>query len=163
MKYTVLNLPWLMDSECFDTQSLEALQATDTIVSLSEHFFTHGGRPQWILMVSHRPLESSCTLPRLRRQKAKRDAPDPLGPVAQSRYEALRLFRNQRAIDLGRPPYAVMTNAQLRQVATLEDPSLTRLKTIKGIGDAKVAEFGTDMLAVLAAVEPITEANDEDV
>ena len=163
MKYTVLNLPWLMESECFDTQSLEALQTTDTIVSLSEHFFNHGGRPQWTLMVSHRPLESSRTKPGVRRQRNKRETPEELGPAQHSRYEALRLFRNQRAIDLGRPPYAVMTNAQLRQVATLEEPSVTSLKTIKGIGDAKVAEFGADMLAVLAAVQPVTEASDDDV
>ena len=107
--------------ECFETNALVSLQDSNEIISVSEHFYVQSGRPQLTLLITHRSkvsrhqamLNTQPVSPEQSR-KARREH---LTEDEKSRYEAVRAFRNQRAIDLGRPPYALMTNAQLKEAA----------------------------------------------
>lgn len=54
----------------------------------------------------------------------------------------------------GITPYVLLTNRQLAEVARRRPTTLTALREVGGIGEAKAGRFGTDLLAVVvAAVE----------
>jgi len=74
-----------------------------------------------------------------------------LSPEAQQRFEALRTWRTATAKEQGMPPYVIFHDATLRQIAVDLPDSLGRLAAVNGIGEAKLARYGTDLLEVLAA------------
>lgn len=65
-------------------------------------------------------------------------------------FERLRAWRNGRAQAEGVPPYVLLTNRQLAATARERPGTLAALKAIEGIGEARAARFGTELLAVVA-------------
>ena len=65
--------------------------------------------------------------------------------------EALRAWRRQRAANDGVPPYVVFHDSTLDAIAAARPASLVALGRIKGIGPAKLARYGADVLEVVAA------------
>jgi ATP-dependent DNA helicase RecQ len=162
VNFTVLNLPWNQALECFETNALVSLQDSDEITSVSEHFYVQSGRPQLTLLITHRSKvsrhQAMLNTQTVSPQQSRNAIRAPLTKDEQNRYEAVRAFRNQRAIDLGRPPYALMTNAQLKEAAKLVTPNIAALKSIKGMGEAKINEFGADLISVLKSSPTNTES-----
>ena len=50
------------------------------------------------------------------------------------------------------PPYVLLTNRQLAEIARTRPGSLAALSGINGIGEAKSGKLGADLLAVVAGV-----------
>jgi ATP-dependent DNA helicase RecQ len=65
--------------------------------------------------------------------------------------EALRLFRLQRATQDALPAYMVFSNRTLEDLVARKPASLDQLGTVYGLGPAKLASFGAELLAVLRA------------
>ena len=84
----------------------------------------------------------------------RRSAPVPLealdGP-AQKVFEALRQTRLQLARDASVPPYVIASDRTLRDLATLRPRTLDALQMAHGMGPAKVARYGVELLQVIAA------------
>jgi ATP-dependent DNA helicase RecQ len=74
-----------------------------------------------------------------------------LDPAAGSLFERLRAWRAATAKEQGVPAYVVFHDATLRQIATDAPTSLTELSRINGVGENKLAKYGEQILAVLAA------------
>ena len=70
-------------------------------------------------------------------------------------YDALIAWRNQRARELGYPPANVLNNRQIREIVELQPRSKGELKTIFGIGNKRVQQFGQDILTVLAKIQAL--------
>jgi ATP-dependent DNA helicase RecQ len=66
-------------------------------------------------------------------------------------FEALRGLRRQWAAQRGLPPFVVMSDATLRDLARLRPTSLPRLLLVRGVGQKKAAEYGEDLLQAIAA------------
>jgi ATP-dependent DNA helicase RecQ len=49
----------------------------------------------------------------------------------------------------GVPPYVIFHDATLREMATLKPSSLERLNEISGVGEKKLARYGTSFLDVI--------------
>ncbi|WP_107080004.1 ATP-dependent DNA helicase UvrD2 [Streptomyces sp. NBRC 109706] len=75
-------------------------------------------------------------------------------------YERLREWRLERAQELGRPAYAVFTDATLMAIAEQVPGSERELARISGVGPHKLRQFGPDILA-LCAGEELPEAAEE--
>ena len=74
----------------------------------------------------------------------------------------LRTWRNGHAKQLGRVPYALFTNRQAVEMVQTMPASKSALKEIKGIGAARVDEWGELLLAVLVTLaEPAKSAASE--
>jgi ATP-dependent DNA helicase RecQ len=70
-----------------------------------------------------------------------------LHQVDPALFEALRGLRREIAAARGIPPYLVFSDATLREMAARRPRTLEELRTVKGVGDRKLVEFGAAFLA----------------
>jgi ATP-dependent DNA helicase RecQ len=68
-----------------------------------------------------------------------------LGPEDQELFEKLRAWRKEAAE--GKPPYIVFSDATLREIATVRPDSLDKLAEVNGVGAAKLAKYGDQVLS----------------
>ncbi len=157
MKVRVFTVPLDPVSGVFDDGELVAFLAEREATLVSDHAFEVDGRPTLALVVRYREPAK----PRPARGPTPRSA-DPraaLAPEEQRRFDALRRWRNERAKRDGRPAYVLFTNAQLAEVARLAPATAAALREVDGVGDARVRDYGEDVLAVLRSV---TDADPEE-
>ncbi|GAB3521207.1 DNA helicase RecQ [Phytohabitans suffuscus] len=93
--------------------------------------------------------------PTARAAKARSGAAAPvqLSPEAAPVFERLRAWRAATAKEQGVPAYVIFHDATLRQIAAEAPRTLTALSTISGVGEAKLAKFGQQILETLASGE----------
>jgi ATP-dependent DNA helicase RecQ len=68
------------------------------------------------------------------------------GPYDRDLFESLRKWRRSEAEERGVPPYVIFSDRTLREVARVQPTTLTALRQIYGVGDAKLTEFGEKVL-----------------
>lgn len=86
-------------------------------------------------------------------QKSGRSRPAPveLSGAAGGVFEQLRAWRASAAREQGVPAYVIFHDATLREIATRMPASLTELSAVTGVGENKLAKYGEDVLATVAA------------
>jgi DNA helicase II / ATP-dependent DNA helicase PcrA len=72
-------------------------------------------------------------------------------PKGDPLFEALRHWRRERAVGDGVPPYVVFHDSTLAEIATRRPRTLADLRSISGIGPAKLERYGDDVLTVLGS------------
>ncbi|MGP1351782.1 MAG: DNA helicase RecQ [Parasphingopyxis sp.] len=122
-----------------------ALQTRDALVQTE-----HGGLA---LGPEARPIlkgetEVALVLPpkKPRKRRANRDA----NPVGDPLFDALREKRRVMAAENAVPPYVIFHDTTLREMARAKPATLSAMAQISGIGQAKLARYGEDFLAVIA-------------
>jgi ATP-dependent DNA helicase RecQ len=80
--------------------------------------------------------------------QARVEAAD-LSPEDTALFETLRAWRKEAAE--GKPPYVVFNDATLREIAASRPATLDALAEVNGVGAAKLAKYGEQVLQVLAA------------
>jgi ATP-dependent DNA helicase RecQ len=106
--------------------------------------FGPGAKP---ILKGEQELIIAVPPPRKRTSRKRFDGPaDPL-------FDALREVRLKLAADAGVPPYVVFHDSTLREIAAVRPATLRELAKINGVGEAKLARYGSEMLAALAAVD----------
>ena len=75
---------------------------------------------------------------------------DELAPEDEALFEALRAWRIETATDAGVPAYVVASDAVLRAVATTRPTTDADLLAIKGIGSAKLDNYGDDIIDIVS-------------
>ncbi len=83
-----------------------------------------------------------------RSETSKSAAPVP--PEAQQLFEGLRQWRAGEAKAQGMPPYVIFHDSVLREIATRRPTTSADLGSVAGIGAAKLARYGPDVLQVVA-------------
>jgi ATP-dependent DNA helicase RecQ len=76
---------------------------------------------------------------------------DALAPADSALFDALRGFRLERARAEGVPPYVILHDRSLRDIARRRPASLDALRLCFGVGPAKAERFGDALLAVVRA------------
>ena len=74
-----------------------------------------------------------------------------LDPAAGERFERLRAWRREESLSADVPAYVVFGDRTLRELAVRNPASAQALVNVPGIGPAKLARYGEDVLRVLAA------------
>jgi ATP-dependent DNA helicase RecQ len=74
-----------------------------------------------------------------------------LPAAAAGLFEQLRSWRAAAAKEQGVPAYVIFHDATLRQIAANSPATLADLSTISGVGEAKLAKYGQQILDLLAA------------
>jgi ATP-dependent DNA helicase RecQ len=77
-------------------------------------------------------------------------AAEPPGDEEVALFERLRVLRREIAAERGVPPYVVFHDATLRELARLRPATTSQLLAVRGIGEAKAADYGERLLAFLA-------------
>ena len=68
-------------------------------------------------------------------------------------FERLREWRAEAAKEQGVPAYVVFHDATMRQIAAQSPSTLTELSTVNGVGDAKLAKYGQQILDLLGELD----------
>ncbi|HLH59635.1 MAG TPA: RQC domain-containing protein, partial [Streptosporangiaceae bacterium] len=76
-------------------------------------------------------------------------APEDLSPEARELFEELRAWRAGVAREQGLPAYVIFQDKTLRQIAAERPATLAQLSTISGVGEAKLAKYGDQVLDVI--------------
>ena len=84
--------------------------------------------------------------PKRERAQATRVA---IGAQDRPLFLALRAWRAERAGQLKVPPYVIFSDATLKAVAELRPGSLKTLGTVSGIGERRLAEYGSEVLRIV--------------
>lgn len=72
-----------------------------------------------------------------------------LTEVQEKRFEILRKWRKEKAKELDAPAFVVFSDQTLKHLAIHNPQTLDEMKSIYGIGDAKIERYGWDVLAEL--------------
>jgi ATP-dependent DNA helicase RecQ len=102
----------------------------------------------WEVMRGERPVR---LVQLARKGKAERVKPEPLPleDVDAELFAALKGLRLQLARARSWPPYLIFNDVTLRELARVRPPTLERMRSITGIGDAKLRDFGQAFLDVI--------------
>ncbi|MFC3894594.1 DNA helicase RecQ [Lentzea rhizosphaerae] len=82
--------------------------------------------------------------------KAKVDLPAEAAPL----FEVLREWRGQQAREQSVPAYVIFHDATLKAIAASRPTSLTELGAVSGVGQAKLAKYGAQILEVVSGGTP---------
>ena len=88
-----------------------------------------------------------------RRKKSKVESQSWEG-VDADLFESLRKFRRELAASRGVPPYIILGDRSLREVARTRPQTLTELRDVYGIGDKKLLDLGEKILEVVCGRGP---------
>ena len=91
-----------------------------------------------------------------RSTRSSRSAPD-LADSDRGLFEHLRGWRKAEASRRGVPPYVVFNDATLRELATMRPTSASQLRSVSGIGDAKLEQYGEDVLTAISDFDSESE------
>ncbi|MFV0459544.1 MAG: DNA helicase RecQ [Actinomycetales bacterium] len=98
-----------------------------------------------------RPARRAATRPRATEHT--------LSPGASGDFERLRSWRAGIAREQGLPAYVIFHDATLREIAESRPADLGALAGVNGVGQAKLAKYGEQVLAVLAGDEPGSDSD----
>ena len=89
------------------------------------------------------------------RSRARADhdrADDPLAALTAAEcrlFDRLRAWRTRQARLQNKPPYVILHDSALIEIAVLKPVTAQALATVSGIGDAKLARYGRELLALV--------------
>ncbi|HEX9501067.1 MAG TPA: DNA helicase RecQ [Thermoanaerobaculia bacterium] len=84
---------------------------------------------------------------RRRKSKSEKESWEGVDPAL---FESLRKFRRELAAARGVPAYIILGDRSLREVARLRPRTLTQLSEVYGIGEKKLVDLGSKILAVVS-------------
>ena len=90
---------------------------------------------------------------KLRRSRVATLIDSPLNDIQEVRFQALKRWRKQKALELDAPAFVVFSDQTLKQMAIKNPQNLEELRDVHGVGDAKIDKYGPDVLAELIASE----------
>ena len=132
----------------FDEGELAAFQMGKEVLDVSEHFLVHERVPTLLLIVKYRDLPEGARAAPV--DAARKDWRAELDLLGQRIYDELRLWRGRKAKQDGLPPYLILNNRELADLAVKRPKSLSELREIDGVGEAKANRWGQEMLLVLS-------------
>jgi ATP-dependent DNA helicase RecQ len=88
-----------------------------------------------------------------RREPAARSRADTVSwdGVDRGLFDRLRELRRDLAAERGLPPYVIFSDATLRELARRRPSTLEKMRSVYGIGERKLADFGRTFLDALVA------------
>ena len=98
------------------------------------------------VMLRREPERTTARVP-----KSRGSNPVELPATATPVFERLRTWRAGAAKEQGVPAYVIFHDATLRQIATDHPSTMDQLGRVSGVGEAKLARYGQQLLDLLAA------------
>ncbi|MGH2905578.1 MAG: DNA helicase RecQ [Solirubrobacterales bacterium] len=106
-------------------------------------------------ITSDEPLELRVAAKKVKaarsRPAAVAEGEEPLAPADEEFFEQLRAWRKQQADEHEVPAYVIFDNKTLRAIARERPDSVEALSEVKGVGAAKLENYGDEVLGLVAA------------
>jgi ATP-dependent DNA helicase RecQ len=147
----------------FPDEVVRQFLADKRVLEVNDHLFTRAGSPYLALVVKFEGGASTAPVVAARGKPGRDRAPDEGVTLREADwpvFKALKTWRSERSRKDGVPPYVVATNRVLSEIAASRPQTKTALGTIAGFGEAKVARYGDELLALVppAAAAPVPAA-----
>lgn len=145
----------------FDESALQDFVRSREILDFREHFFTVSDVPYLACVLTYQDAvvppgimedaraATTAGPPPWARKSAK--IPANLDEQGRALYIALREWRRDTSRNEGRPPFLILTNAQLLDIALSRPASPTALGQVKRVGPATVKRYGEAVLRIVGA------------
>ncbi len=88
---------------------------------------------------------------KIEERRKRRTAPSAMldGNYDAALFDVLRKWRRAEAEERGVPPYIIFSDRTLRDIARVRPATLTQLREVYGIGDAKLGAFGAAVVEIV--------------
>jgi len=157
MLVKVFNLRMDLQSMQYDDSVLVQFASEHDVVAMKTQFFFFQEEPIWSVIVTYRNQYRPSALQQSRKvrktyRNIKQGEVDS-GTVTvfnQQAFEALRLWRNETARQIGHPASNLFNNRQLEEIVKMNPTSTNELTKIIGIGKYKSSTYGNEILALLS-------------
>jgi superfamily II DNA helicase RecQ len=140
----------------FDDSAVRDFLSDKEVLSITDHFFERDGLPYLVLVVRYRLMvQAPVPPPQAKTPKAARRGRDEswrelLDQSDWPLFNSLRDWRSERAKAAGIPPYVICNNRELATLVHRRPTTLAQIAEIEGFGDAKLKNYGADLLGFVA-------------
>jgi superfamily II DNA helicase RecQ len=155
LKLKVFTLRFSDSTGGFNDEALQEFIADKEVIEFTEHFFVHERTPYLMVLLAYRSLSEDGR----RRPSPAPDLRRELDDTEKEAFDALKAWRLTRAKLEGIPPYMIASNRQLAKMVRLRAASRAALSAVEGIGEAKSAKYGDEILEILG--KHLTQARGE--
>ena len=121
-------------------EEMNAFLRSKKILQVEQHLVQEAGGSCWCYSIRY--IEGEKGKYKFGKTSKKIDYREVLDEHAYACFSKMREIRKQIAEREGVPAYAVFTNAELAELAKIEKLTLSKMKTVKGIGAQKVEKYG---------------------
>lgn len=162
MRCRVLDLRYSAPLGGIDDEPLQRALHGHEALEVREHFYLHDGVPHLLVTVLYRLASLAGPPAQARPQRAGAPSgqrgPDPgakdwrqlLDEETYPLFETLRAWRTARARAEAVPPYVILTNDQLAEIARGRPRTLKALGDVQGLGESRLQRFGEEVLEVIS-------------
>jgi superfamily II DNA helicase RecQ len=119
------------------TEDMNVFLRSKKILQTEMQLITDANRAYWSFCIRY--IEDVTISDK---EKPKVDYRLVLDEPSFNRFSKMREIRKKIAVDEAIPAYAIFNDEELAGIAKLEDRALTKMKTVKGIGEKKVEKYG---------------------
>ncbi len=127
-------------------EDLNRLLKSERVLAVHREFVSDGGNSVWAFAVEY--LSGTMDQKKGRPGKGRVDYREVLSPEDFALFVKLRDWRKETAGREAIPVYTVFTNEQLANLAKLRPGTMTGLRKIDGIGEARLKKYGEDVLGI---------------
>lgn len=129
------------------TEEMNVFLATKKILQVENQLITNGNSTFWSFCIKYLDDNAPTTLPD--REKPKVDYREILDEATFLRFSQMREARKTLAQEAAVPPFIIFLDEELAGLAKLEELTLTKMKTVKGVGDKKLEKYGERFIQLL--------------
>ncbi|PPQ28651.1 hypothetical protein CCR94_17160 [Rhodoblastus sphagnicola] len=140
-----------LDDDAEASAALNQLLASHRIISVEKNFVQDGQTSFWAICVTYIDHAGASRPPAPATKRGKVDYREILPETEFATFAKLRSLRKFLADREGVPAYALFTNEQLAAMVQRRVASMTALREIDGVGEARAEKYGEDFLAILRA------------
>lgn len=142
MPYQFFNVPIIESGPA--TEELNSFLRSSKVVEVEKQFVVLGTMAYWAFCVKF--LEGAAPNKRNLKYPEKIDYREVLSAEDFKRFSDFRVLRKQIAAEEALPAFAIFTDAELAAIAKIEKLTAENLLEIKGIGEKKVAKYGSKFI-----------------
>lgn len=142
-QYSTFFIP-LIDSGN-EQDRLNAFLRSHRILSVEKHVFKSG----WGFCVEWMDGTATPSDSGNWRKAPRIDYREVLEPEVFERFVCLRERRKKIAAEDGVPPFMILTDAQMAELAKMENPASSDMGKIHGVGEERVKKYAERMIGVL--------------
>ena len=130
----------------FDDKVMQDFISDKEVIEYSEHFFINEKTPYLTIIISYRDINQD----EKSRYTSRQDPRKELDESEKKLYDTLRNWRAAKAKQEGIPPYIIANNKQLAKMIRINAKTFSDLVKIDGIGEAKVEQYGKEILDIFS-------------
>ena len=158
MQFKIFTIPLL--SADSSTEDINSFLRVHKIIDVKKELIVQNGINYWSFLITY--LGNNIAFSDFEK-KEKIDYKNVLEAEQFNRFAKMRTVRKQLSLQFAAPAYAIFTDAELAELAKLDELTLSVMQKVNGIGKKKIEKYGEDFLRAYFSEEQITNNPDEDI